>query len=118
MHEVSIALAIVDEIDERSTALDGIVTAVHVRIGAMSAVVPSALEFAWDLATAGTAIAGARLVIERVPLTIACERCGNQVVDGPPIPICPGCSAPSSAIVTGRELDIAAVEVLDANPAR
>ncbi len=116
MHEVSIALAIVEQIDERAESLGGRVHAVRVRIGALSGVVPSALEFAWDLATEGTASEGARLVIETVPLTIACERCGDVAVDGPPIPVCPRCATPSSTILTGRELDIAAVEVFDADP--
>lgn len=119
MHEVSIALAIVDELTERSSLLEGErVTTVLLRVGAMTAVVPEALEFAWELAAQGTAVDGSTLEIERVPLAIACDPCAREIeIESGAIPVCPRCGTPSSRIVRGRELQIVAMEVTDADDA-
>jgi hydrogenase nickel incorporation protein HypA/HybF len=120
VHEASIALAIVDEVCERARD-DGAVriAAVHVRIGALTSVVPDALRFAWDAATDGTLAHGARLEIDEVPLRISCAQCkGERDVDGA-LPICPACNTTSTRIVRGRELLVTAMEVIhDAAAAR
>jgi hydrogenase nickel incorporation protein HypA/HybF len=114
MHEVSIALAIVDELAERTACQRiGRIAAVYLRVGALSAVDADALRFAWDLATDGTPASGSRLDIERVPLRIACEPCGDErTIQTGTLPICPVCGTSSTAIVSGRELEITAMEVL------
>lgn len=113
MHEVSIALAIVDEIAERLPDEGDSVTAVHLRIGALTAVDPAALEFAWELASEGTPAAGSRLKIDRIPLEIFCRRCYTQrTIEDRPLPICPVCATPSNEILAGRELHITALEVI------
>lgn len=68
MHELSIALSLVELASEEASRLSASrVAALYVRIGASSGVVADALRFSFDLATEGTAIAGARLEIEDVP---------------------------------------------------
>ncbi len=67
MHELSLTLALLDEIEsvarrERAAA----VTAVRIRVGRQSAIACEALAFAWDAARAGTVAALADLHIERV----------------------------------------------------
>jgi hydrogenase nickel incorporation protein HypA/HybF len=66
MHELSIAVSLVDTIcDELPRLGDGVrVCAVRLRIGSLSGVAPAALTFAFDVATADSPIAGARLDIE------------------------------------------------------
>jgi hydrogenase nickel incorporation protein HypA/HybF len=116
VHEAAIALAIVGEVCERA-ALERIerVHTVFVRIGVMTAVVPEALQFAWDLATDGTPAAGARLQIEHVPLAIACASCNaERTIPSSTIPVCPVCGESSNDIVRGRELFVTAMEVEDA----
>jgi hydrogenase nickel incorporation protein HypA/HybF len=117
VHEVSIALAIIDEISERATAENiEAIEMVRLRIGVMTGVVPDALQFAWDLAAEGTVAAGSRLEIERVALTIACATCACErpVEDRAiPVPICAVCGDSSTEIVRGRELLIVAMEVRD-----
>ena len=116
MHEVSIALAIVDEISERATR-DGIkkITAVYLKVGKLTAVDETALKFAWDLTTDGTPASGSSLCIEHVPLTIYCKQCGCEriIIEGA-LPVCPDCATPSNEITRGRELLITAMEVFDA----
>ncbi|HZZ65622.1 MAG TPA: hydrogenase maturation nickel metallochaperone HypA [Candidatus Baltobacteraceae bacterium] len=113
MHEASIALSIVDEVSQRLAA-EPIerVTAVYVNIGKLTGVVPDALQFAWDLATDGTPAAGARLVIEEIPLSIWCDPCAQRrTISSYPLPVCPDCGTPSAKILAGRELFITRAEV-------
>jgi hydrogenase nickel incorporation protein HypA/HybF len=67
MHELSIAVSIVELASEEAGALRGAhVEAVHLKLGALSGVVKDALLFSWDLACVDTPIAGCRLAIEDV----------------------------------------------------
>ena len=65
MHELSIALRLVELVEEQlaGEAAETVVTAVDIRIGALSSVVPEALQFALGPATEGTRLAGAALRI-------------------------------------------------------
>lgn len=112
MHELSIALSIVEMAEERAEWMEARVAAVRVRIGPLSGVVPEALASAFDMAIEGTALAGARLVIEESPVVILCARCGERR----PLPSasdfrCPVCGAPASEVVGGAELLVTALEV-------
>ena len=64
MHELSIALSIIDgvteELEERGRPK---LHAVHLRVGRLSGVVADALLFAYDVACVETPLAGSRLVI-------------------------------------------------------
>lgn len=103
MHEVSIAQAIVTAVRE---AVDGEqVDRVDVTVGAMSGVVASALEFAWEVATSGTPLAGSVLVVESVPTTVYCPTCA-AVVEPPVGFMCPGCGELCGDVRSGRELEV------------
>jgi hydrogenase nickel incorporation protein HypA/HybF len=120
MHEISIATAIVEELEEVA-AESGYahVYAVRLQVGELSCVVNEALRFAWDLATEGTIVFGARLDIERIPVSLECSACGR--IGEPPSKhhfICAACGSPSTTIVRGRELLVAAMEVDDADAGR
>jgi hydrogenase nickel incorporation protein HypA/HybF len=65
MHELSIAVSIVEMASEEAARHSGSrVDAVHLKVGALSGVVKDALLFSWDLACNDTPIAGCRLAIE------------------------------------------------------
>jgi|SRR5665213_472493 len=113
MHELSIALSMIDEIIEQSDARGGLeVEAVHLKLGVFSGVDRSALVFAWELACEGTPLAGSRLVITTVPLLIHCPQC-NQRRTPPSVYelCCPDCLVPAQDIITGREIEIESLEV-------
>jgi hydrogenase nickel incorporation protein HypA/HybF len=64
MHELSIALSIIDGVREELQSRGGPpLRAVHLNIGQLSGVVKEALLFAYDVACEGTPLAGSRLVI-------------------------------------------------------
>jgi hydrogenase nickel incorporation protein HypA/HybF len=113
MHELSIALSMIDQILEESASRGGLeVEVVHLRLGTFSGVYKDALLFAYEMSCEGTPLAGSRLEIETIPLVIHCSICGKD--QAPPSVYqlwCPECRTPSSEIVTGREIEVAALEV-------
>ncbi|MEZ0335116.1 MAG: hydrogenase maturation nickel metallochaperone HypA, partial [Gemmatimonadales bacterium] len=75
MHELSIALSLVDLAQEEAERLGGRVCALHLRIGALAGVVPEALLASYEMACAETPLEGSRLVIEDVPVVVYCPEC-------------------------------------------
>jgi hydrogenase nickel incorporation protein HypA/HybF len=114
MHELSIALSIVEGAEEEAARCGaGGVSAVHLRLGMLAGVVKEALLFAYEQACAGTMLEGSRLVIEDVPVLIDCPGC-NDV--RPPHSLwrleCATCDTPAAAIAQGKDLQIFAMEVV------
>jgi hydrogenase nickel incorporation protein HypA/HybF len=66
MHELSIAMSLIDAVcDELPRLGEGVlVRRVRIRVGPLSGVVADALAFAFDVAVSESPIAGARLEIE------------------------------------------------------
>ena len=113
MHELSIVLSIIDEIDEQSEARDlHDIEVVHLKVGVFSGVNRDALLFAWKLACEGTRLEDSRLDIETVPLVIHCAICRqDRTLPSHYQLCCPECNTPSETIVTGRELEVVSLEV-------
>ena len=112
MHELSIALSIVEGAEEELLRQGGgPVCAVHLRMGPLSGVVKEALLFSFDLACEGTSLAGAQLVIEDVPLRIGCGHCGGER-DAVSVQSLQCCDCGGSGRVTsGTELELVALEL-------
>jgi hydrogenase nickel incorporation protein HypA/HybF len=112
VHELSVATAIVERAGELARAQGtDTVGEVRVRVGELSGVVPDALDFAFEVAREGTALAGARLVVEQVTAQAYCDPCGARFPVGmPPFFWCPRCDRPSQDLRGGRELEITCVE--------
>jgi hydrogenase nickel incorporation protein HypA/HybF len=112
MHELSIALSILDIAEEEMRARAGRIVAVHMKLGRSCGVVKEALLSAFAMAREGTALAEAELVIEEIPLVIHCPACA---ADGTPASLyelrCPSCGALTHEIVSGQELEIRALEI-------
>jgi len=113
MHELSIALSILEMAQEESSRRGGVaVEAIYVRIGALSGVVPEALVSSYELAREKTAFENCRLVIEDVAVVVYCPKCqAERASKSPEFYCCPECGMPASQIVSGRELQIRALEL-------
>ncbi|MER3427338.1 MAG: hydrogenase expression/synthesis, HypA [Pyrinomonas sp.] len=112
MHELSLALSIVDLAAEEANRRGVKVHAVRLRLGPLSGVVKEALLFSYALACEGTPLDGSRLVIEEVPVVVHCSRCR---ADREPISMqnlrCSVCGEPSFQLVQGSEMEVVALEV-------
>ncbi|MET9962330.1 hydrogenase maturation nickel metallochaperone HypA [Streptomyces sp. NPDC006326] len=109
MHEMSIATAVVSQVQEAAEAGGAnAVTSVRLQVGELAGVVPDALAFCFELACAGTLLEGAQLVTERVAARARCGSCTQDWAVGmPPRLICPRCGrATGVELIGGRELQI------------
>lgn len=114
MHELSIAKSLIELACVEAEKVGKTVEAVHIRVGAMSGVVPETLVIAYEFASQSTILEGSRLIIEAVPVSIFCQPCGKiQVLPGIQSFACPACGVTSCDLRAGRELDITALEVVD-----
>jgi len=112
MHELSIALSILELAEEEGEHRGSRVAAVHVKLGRLSGVVKEALASAFELAREGTALALAELVIDEVPLVIHCSSCAADRAPDSAFELrCPACGALTNEIVSGRELEVHALEI-------
>jgi hydrogenase nickel incorporation protein HypA/HybF len=118
MHELSIAMSIIDMAAEELARRQGArIDAVHLKIGALSGVVPRALSASYDLACEDTPLAGSRLVIEEVPILIYCARCdAARAVNSIQSFCCAACGTPGAEVVQGRELQVVALELAEMIP--
>jgi hydrogenase nickel incorporation protein HypA/HybF len=111
MHELSIAMSVVEVAAEEAERRGGRVTAIHLKLGVLSGVVADALESAFELARESTPVATAKLVIEEVPVVVFCPVCAMERAVVFPQLICPDCGTPTPEVVRGRELEIIALEL-------
>jgi len=111
MHELSIALSMMEQMEQQAAKHGGKVLAVQVRIGALAGVDCEALRFAWEIARAGTAFAETTLEIEPVPLMVRCPQCGETHEAEMFSIACPRCVTPEQEILTGRELELRSMEM-------
>jgi hydrogenase nickel incorporation protein HypA/HybF len=112
MHELSIALSILDVAAEEAERQGGRVTAIHLKLGPLSGVVKDALLSAYELAREGTDLEAAALVVEEVPLLGYCPSCAaTRGLASAQELWCPVCGTPTPEVVSGRELEVVALEV-------
>jgi hydrogenase nickel incorporation protein HypA/HybF len=112
VHELSIALSLVDLAQEEGRKHGGRVSALHLRIGALAGIVPDALLASYEMASADTPLAGSRLVIEDVPVTVWCPQCNaERELSSVQHFCCAECGTPTSRIERGRELELVALEI-------
>lgn len=88
------------------------VTAVHLRLGALSGVVKDALLFSYEMACQDTPLEGSKLIVEDVPVIIFCPHCRERkTLSSVQSFACPECDTPTMDIVRGKELEVYALEV-------
>ena len=113
MHEAAIASNIITALTERleDGRITGRIKVVNLRIGRLTAVVSENLRFLFEIMAQETKLAGATLAIEDVPVRAHCKACGAEFEIDELFFFCRQCNSPDLEIRSGRELDIASVEV-------
>jgi hydrogenase nickel incorporation protein HypA/HybF len=112
MHELSIALALVEQAEaiarrEGAAGMAGIT----VTVGELSGVNPEALELAFPVAAENSMASEARLIIETVAARARCRACGREGRPGFPFPACGHCGSLDLEISAGQELLIRTLEL-------
>jgi hydrogenase nickel incorporation protein HypA/HybF len=112
MHEISIAISIVECVTEESESKGGLVIkAVHLSLGMLAGVDKQALQFCYKAACDGTCLEGSELVIETVAVLVYCPVCRLERTPKSILQLaCAHCTSPTK-IVRGYELEVAALEI-------
>ena len=108
VHELAVMQGVVDQVTARLG--DSRVTTVHLSIGKLSGVVPDAIRFCFELATAGTTMDGASLEIDEPAGRAGCRTCQLEFALDYPILLCP-CGSADVRVISGEELSISFVKV-------
>jgi hydrogenase nickel incorporation protein HypA/HybF len=112
MHELSIAMSIVEMAEEEAQTRNVLVSAVHLKLGMLSGVVKDALLSSYGMACDGTCLEGSRLIIEEVPVEVFCTACNmNRKITSVHWFICPECGATTPTVIHGKELEVTALEI-------
>lgn len=114
MHEVSIALGMVDELTRIARENNATkITLVKLKIGKMSGIVVDSLKFAFDaIKLEHPIMTTAEIIINEIPLIYECNDC-NTTFETEDIyfPACTNCKSYNLAIISGEEQHIENVEV-------
>ena len=109
MHELSIAEAVVDIALRHANGRR--VHKVELKVGQLRQVVPSALEFAFELLSNGTPLEGAEVSIESIPARGRCRGCGIETTMTTFPLQCEGCGGMDLELLAGEELLVDALEL-------
>ncbi len=109
MHELGITQNIVAIVSEH--AKDAPVKRVTLEIGKLSAIMPDAIQFCFDVCTKGTVLEGAKLEIIEISGIGKCRQCGTEVSLTQPFGVCHVCNSAELDIIQGEELKIKEMEV-------
>jgi hydrogenase nickel incorporation protein HypA/HybF len=109
MHELSIADAMLRVVLQH--AGDRRVTRVQLRVGHLRQVVPSALEFAFELVARDTVAEGAELELVQVPAAVRCRDCRTESEQQAFPLCCDACGGFAVDVVRGEELLIDSLDV-------
>jgi hydrogenase nickel incorporation protein HypA/HybF len=114
MHELSIAMSIVELAQEEAAQRDVQVNAVHLKLGALAGVVKESLLFCYEMACGETPLQGSRLVIEDVPVVVFCPTCQKQrPISSIQLFCCAECGTPTPLVLQGKELEVVALEIAE-----
>jgi hydrogenase nickel incorporation protein HypA/HybF len=109
LHELSIADSVVQIASRHADGRR--VTKVHLKVGHLRQVVPSALAFSFELVAEGTPVEGAELEMEEVPATGLCRDCGAESrLKSFPLQ-CGGCGGFDLKLLEGEELFVESLEL-------
>jgi len=114
MHELSIAMSIVETAQEEAERRGWAhVHAVHLKLGLLTGVVKGALLSSYEMACEATPLQGSRLVIEEIPVEIFCAKCDARRRSALSMVLLSGMRHRTSDVVQGKELQVVGMEITE-----
>lgn len=108
MHELGIPQNIVAIAAEHAKGAK--VQRVTLEVGKLSAIMPDAIQFCFDVCCKGTVLEGATLEIIEISGLARCRKCGGDVPLEQPFGVC-RCGSVELDLIAGEELKIKEMEV-------
>lgn len=112
MHEMPVTQSVLEiALRHAESAEARRITDIYLVIGQLSSFVDDAIQFYWDIISAGTIAQGATLHFERIPAQARCQSCGVQYrLEGTDF-ACPQCDSVDVRIVAGQEFYVDSINV-------
>ncbi len=115
MHELAICQSVLAQALAVTASHGGrAVARITLRIGPLAGVEPDLLTAAFPIVAAGTPCDGAVLAIETTDVQVRCRGCGAASIVRPNRLLCAACGAWRVTLLTGDEMLLASVDLLDA----
>ena len=115
MHELGVVFHCIKQVNEIAKENNvKKVNSVTVEIGEVSTVIPYYFEDCWNWAVKKeTVLKDAKLYIEKIQAVTHCENCGKDYPTVAHGNICPHCGSEKTFLLTGNEIAIKQIEVVD-----
>ncbi|MBD2486086.1 hydrogenase maturation nickel metallochaperone HypA [Aulosira sp. FACHB-615] len=108
MHELGITQNIVAIVTEHAKGMK--VQKVVLEIGKLSAIMPDAIKFCFDICSKDTLLENSLLEIIEIPGLAKCHQCGTEIALDKPFGVCQ-CGSVQLDLITGEELKIKEIEI-------
>ncbi|MGB3652406.1 MAG: hydrogenase maturation nickel metallochaperone HypA [Rivularia sp. (in: cyanobacteria)] len=108
MHELGITQNIVSIVNEYAQGKK--VQRVLLEIGKLSAIMPDAVKFCFDICSQGTVLEKAKLEIIEISGLAVCRQCATEITLEKPFGKC-NCGSTQLDLIAGEELKIKEIEV-------
>ena len=112
VHEMSIAQSLIDVLREEMISHSvKTLKSVRLNIGQMSAVVPDALSFCFEVITKDTDLEGVKLIMDIIPLVGYCNECEREFEIKEYNFVCSTCGGTKIDTIGGQGMSIVEMEV-------
>jgi hydrogenase nickel incorporation protein HypA/HybF len=115
MHELSLSSAILETAVRHAAGRP--VKAVELTVGTLRQVVPSSLEFYWEIVARGTVCEGSRLELSVVQALVSCNDCATEWTLDEPVFACPSCESKNVEVLKGTEFMVESIDVSETEEA-
>ena len=112
MHELSVCIALLDEVERIAREHRArTVAAIVVKVGPLSGIDAAQLRQAYPLAAAGTVAEDAELLIRVADVVVSCGECGSESSAPPNRLLCAACGGFRTRVVSGDDMILERVEL-------
>jgi hydrogenase nickel incorporation protein HypA/HybF len=114
MHELSIAMSIVDLAALQAAQHEtDVIEEIELDIGCLSGIEMDSFDFAWRQAVKRTILENALRKVNRIEGKGKCLECGSEFNMEKLYDCCPVCNSPFSEIISGKELKLRSLVLPD-----
>jgi hydrogenase nickel incorporation protein HypA/HybF len=112
LHELSLTQNLIEIAEEHARRENAtVITSMTMEIGALSGVIPEAVEFAFEACTKDTLADGAKLEIRRIPALGRCQQCSQECAMENLLDGCTACGSFALDIIKGQEMALIEMEI-------
>lgn len=111
MHEAAITEALIEQVRGLMPAA-GRLLSCRVEVGELEHIDPEVFATLWEVMTSETALRGAALEVDRIPLSVRCGACGLGFTPADrAVLVCPACGAVRPEILAGVGIVLRRLEI-------